>query len=192
MVYRTRIVGVGVALVLCASGAAWGEEVAEVTQNTAVVMQTSEGAIEIVLWDDKAPITVKNFLNYVDKGHYEGTTFHRVIKGFMVQGGGYTVGGAMKPADAPIKNEADNGLKNRTGTIAMARTSVVDSATAQFFINTVDNTRLDHAGPGAQFGYAVFGEVVSGMDVVQKIESTPTGARDQPTKQIVIESVKRK
>jgi peptidyl-prolyl cis-trans isomerase A (cyclophilin A) len=135
-------------------------------------------------------------LSYTDKGFYDGTIFHRVIKGFMIQGGGMTIDMARKTTDEQIKNEADNGEKNMTGTLAMARTSAVDSATSQFFINTADNAMLDHSGPGSKFGYAVFGKVTSGMDVVKAIEATNTTIRarmkDVPSKAIVIESVKRK
>src|SRR3972149_3391924 len=134
-----------------------------------VVMKTSMGTIKIELDEAKAPVTVKNFLAYVDEGFYDGTIFHRVIDGFMVQGGGFTADMTQKPTKPAIKNEAGNGLKNLRGTIVMARTSVVDSATAQFFINVVDNAFLDHRDetPGG-FGYAVFGRVVEGMDVVDK------------------------
>jgi len=187
-----RVLAAILVLLLCVCGAAVAEEQA----NPTVVMKTSEGTIEIELWPDKAPITVKNFLSYADRGFYDGTIFHRVIKGFMIQGGGMTADMKPKETDGPIKNEADNGEKNVTGTIAMARTSVVDSATSQFFINTVDNEALDHAGPGARFGYAVFGKVTSGMDVVKKIEATNTtlsaGMQNVPSKAIVLESVKRK
>jgi cyclophilin family peptidyl-prolyl cis-trans isomerase len=188
--------GIGLVLTLICLGSAWADEEQAASGNPVVVMQTSMGTIEIELWPDKAPITVENFLGYVDKKAYDGTIFHRVIKGFMIQGGGFDADMKKRQAGAPIKNEADNGLKNEVGTIAMARTSVVDSATNQFFINTVDNVRLDHSGPGPRFGYAVFGKVVSGMDVVKKIEATPTTARppmrDVPAEPIVIESVRRK
>lgn len=193
----TRVLCIALALALCAT-AVWAEGEAKAADggNPVVVMKTNQGTIEIELWADKAPITVENFLKYVDKGHYKGTIFHRVIKGFMIQGGGFNAEMTQKPADPPIKNEADNGEKNVTGTLAMARTNVVDSATAQFFINTVNNPALDHTGPGAKFGYAVFGKVISGMDVVQKIENIPTGVhnrmRDVPTEPMIIESVERK
>ena len=187
MMRTIRVLGAALALLFCACGMTWAEE----GSNPTVVISTSSGTIEVELWADKAPISVKNFLSYTDNGFYNGTIFHRVIKGFMIQGGGMTADMTRKTTDEPIKNEAVNGEKNLTGTIAMARTNVVDSATSQFFINTVDNAKLDHAGPGARFGYAVFGKVVSGMDVVKKIESTTT-TRDVPNEPIVIESVKRK
>ncbi len=160
-----------------------------------VVMETSEGAIELELNAEKAPITVKNFLEYVQKGHYSGTVFHRVISDFMIQGGGYTPDGNEKPTGSGIQNEAQNGLKNTRGTIAMARTSDPNSATAQFFINVVDNTsKLDYPNPDG-FGYAVFGKVVKGMDVVDKIRAVQTGSDpmpDWPVKPPVIKSVKVK
>lgn len=162
----------------------------------AVIMKTSMGEIKIELDEAKAPISVKNFLSYVDDGFYDGTIFHRVIDGFMIQGGGFTKDMHQKETKAEIKNEAGNGLKNKTGTIAMARTSVVDSATAQFFINVADNEFLDHRdnSPGG-FGYAVFGRVIGGMDVVNKIKSVQTtfksGMKDVPSEPVVIESVKR-
>jgi cyclophilin family peptidyl-prolyl cis-trans isomerase len=138
-----------------------------------VVVKTSKGDIKIELDADKAPITVENFLRYVDEDHYSGTIFHRVISSFMIQGGGFTKDGGRKPTAAPIKNEADNGLKNKRGTIAMARTQDINSATCQFFINVVDNSMLDHSPRG--FGYCVFGKVVEGMDVVDEIRSVKTG-----------------
>jgi cyclophilin family peptidyl-prolyl cis-trans isomerase len=197
MIRPTRLLCAVLATFLCLCGTTWAEEKAVEVANPTVVMTTSQGTIEIELWPDRAPISVENFLGYVDKGFYDGTIFHRVIKGFMIQGGGFDKDMMKKgPLDAPIKNEADHGLSNETGTIAMARTSVVDSATAQFFINTVDNKKLDHSGPGSRFGYAVFGKVTSGMDVVKAIEASPTTAkgrmRDVPAETIVIESVKRK
>jgi len=164
--------------------------------NPKVLMVTSKGNITIELFADKAPITVKNFLSYVDSGHYDGTIFHRVIKGFMIQGGGLTPDLVEKPAQSPIKNEATNGLSNKRGTIAMARTNVIDSATCQFFINHVDNPSLDHKDntPGG-FGYAVFGKVIKGMDVVDAIASVKTGTvkyyRDVPRETIKIISVRR-
>ena len=164
--------------------------------NPVVVMTTSKGVVEIELWPAKAPISVKNFLDYVDKKAYDGTIFHRVIKGFMIQGGGFDPDMAQRPSGSPIKNEAENGLSNATGTIAMARTRVVDSATNQFFINTVDNAKLDHKGPGDAFGYCVFGKVISGMDVVKAIEGVATankgGHGDVPVEPVAIQSIKRK
>ena len=134
------------------------------------------GTITLELDDAKAPITVKNFIDYAKSGHYNGTIFHRVIDGFMIQGGGFTSSMDQKSTNAPIKNEATNGLSNLRGTIAMARTSVVDSATSQFFINLIDNTFLDYKGPAPRlYGYAVFGKVTDGMDVVDRIAKVKTG-----------------
>ena len=141
-----------------------------------VTMETSMGTISLELNDEKAPETVANFVGYAKAGHYDGTIFHRVIDGFMIQGGGFTKDMNQKPTGEPIRNEAMNGLKNRRGTIAMARTMVVDSATSQFFINLVDNDFLDFQSPTPQgFGYAVFGQVVDGMEVVDKIAKVRTG-----------------
>jgi peptidyl-prolyl cis-trans isomerase A (cyclophilin A) len=159
-----------------------------------VVFKTSQGEFVIELDSERAPITAANFLAYVDAGHYDGVIFHRVIPGFMIQGGGFDTNMRERGTRAPIKNEANNGLKNARGTLAMARTQVVDSATAQFFINLVDNTFLDHGS--RDFGYAVFGKVVSGMDIVDAISRTPTGRKgghsDVPVSPIVIESAKRR
>lgn len=160
-----------------------------------VEMETSKGSVIIELDQQAAPITVANFLAYVESGHYENTIFHRVIKSFMIQGGGMTEDLQRKSARPPIRNEAGNGLKNKTGTIAMARTNAPHSATSQFFINTKDNAFLDHRSKTASgFGYCVFGRVVKGMDVVRAIESTPTrsmgGYRDVPVKPIMIKRVK--
>ncbi|NIN09955.1 MAG: peptidylprolyl isomerase A [Gemmatimonadales bacterium] len=158
-----------------------------------VVLETSLGQISVELDPDRAPVTVENFLAYVDAGFFNGTVFHRVIPGFMVQGGGFTKDMSQKPTSAPIKNEADNGLKNQRGTIAMARTQEVDSATSQFFINLADNAFLDHGG--RDFGYAVFGKVSDGMDVVDEIAQVATGARrghkDVPLEPVVIQSARR-
>ena len=141
-----------------------------------VTMETTMGTITLELDDAKAPETVKNFVAYAEAGHYDGTIFHRVIDGFMIQGGGFTRDMNQKPTREPIRNEAMNGLKNLRGTIAMARTMVVDSATSQFFINLVDNDFLDFQAPTAQgFGYAVFGRVTDGMEVVDKIAKVRTG-----------------
>ena len=161
------------------------------SDNPSVRMTTSMGVIEIELEAKKAPVTVKNFLINVNSGFYNGTIFHRVIPGFMVQGGGMLPGVKEKPAGAKIQNEADNGLKNLTGTLAMARTSDPHSASAQFFINTVDNTFLNHRGRDPQgWGYAVFGKVTKGMDVVKKIEAVQTGNADMhqnvPVKDVVL------
>ena len=181
---------VSVAMVVSPSESGAGEE------NPTVLMETSLGSITIELDQAKAPITVKNFLSYVDEKFYDGTIFHRVISNFMIQGGGFTPEMQQKRAKAPIKNEAGNGLKNMTGTLAMARTNVVDSATAQFFINVVDNDFLDHQNTTSQgFGYAVFGKVIQGMDVVEKIKAVKTvskmGFSDVPAEAVVIKSVKR-
>jgi peptidyl-prolyl cis-trans isomerase B (cyclophilin B) len=159
-----------------------------------VEMVTSAGTMRIELDDAKAPASVANFLAYAAKGHYADTVFHRVIKGFMVQGGGFAVGMTQKPTDAPITNEANNGLKNAKYTLAMARTSVPHSATAQFFINTKDNTFLDHTAESAQgWGYAVFGRVVGGIEVVDAIERVRTGRKgmhdDVPVEDVFIQSV---
>jgi cyclophilin family peptidyl-prolyl cis-trans isomerase len=159
-------------------------------------MTTSLGVVEIELDSIKAPKTVANFLGYVDKGFYNGTIFHRVIPGFMIQGGGMTAGMKEKQTGAKIQNEADNGLKNLSGTLAMARTSDPHSASAQFFINTVDNAFLDHRGKNPQgWGYAVFGKVTKGMDVVKKIEAVRTGNagmhQNVPIQDVVIRKIVR-
>lgn len=160
-----------------------------------VIFHTSQGDIKIELYEDQAPVSVKNFLDYARKGHYDGTIFHRVISGFMIQGGGYTPDLEPKPTGEPIKNEADNGLSNERGTLAMARTNDPDSATAQFFINAVDNPALDHRGKqsGRTWGYAVFARVIEGMEVVDEIRFVPTEARgphqDVPIEPVIIESV---
>jgi peptidyl-prolyl cis-trans isomerase A (cyclophilin A) len=160
-----------------------------------VTLTTSLGVIEVEVDNEKAPISAKNFLQYVDDGFFDGTVFHRVIPGFMIQGGGFGEDMGQKATRAAIKNEAENGLKNARGTLAMARTNVVDSATAQFFINLSDNDFLNHAG-SSNFGYAVFGRVTSGMDVVDKIAGVPTGTKgphqDVPKTPVIIESAKRK
>jgi cyclophilin family peptidyl-prolyl cis-trans isomerase len=178
-------------LILSLTGATMSE-----AKTVKVMMKTSLGEIEIELDEDKAPITVKNFLSYVDERFYDGTIFHRVIKNFMIQGGGFGTDMQQKKTKAAIKNEADNGLKNVTGTIAMARTMVVDSATAQFFINVKDNSSLDFRDKSSHgFGYAVFGKVTKGMDVVEKIKSVPTTSKsmhqDVPVTTVIIESIKR-
>lgn len=167
------------------------------SENTVVLMKTSMGDIEIELFNDKAPLTVANFLSYADKGFYNGTIFHRVISNFMIQGGGFTAGMIDKKTSSPVKNEASNGLSNKRGTVAMARTAEVHSATAQFFINVVDNSFLDYKSPTTQgYGYCVFGKVIKGMDVVDRIKSVKTGNsgyfQDVPVVNIVINSVRRK
>ena len=163
--------------------------------NPVVVMKTSLGDVKIELDKAKAPVTVDNFLVYVNDKFYDGTIFHRVIPAFMIQGGGFDKDMNQKKTKAPIKNEAGNGLKNVTGTLAMARTSDPNSATAQFFINTKDNAFLDHKNDTAQgYGYAVFGKVVDGMDVVKKIEQVQTTTRppyeNVPVTPVVIESIR--
>ena len=157
-----------------------------------IKLHTNYGDIAIELDTAKAPKTVENFLAYVRSGHYDNTVFHRVIDGFMIQGGGFTPDMQQKPCNAPIKNEADNGLKNTRYTLAMARTSDPHSATAQFFINIADNAFLDFKSPtGNGWGYAVFGKVVEGMDVVDKIRAVPTGTKgfhqDVPFEDVIIE-----
>src|SRR5678816_736798 len=143
-----------------------------------VDLETSQGTIRLELDDEKAPVTVKNFITNVENGHYDGTVFHRVIKGFMIQGGGFEPGMKQKPTGKPIRNEANNGLKNARYTLAMARTSDPHSATAQFFINAADNAFLDHKAESSQgWGYAVFGRVIEGEDVVDAIEKVATGSK---------------
>ena len=162
-----------------------------------VEMKTNLGAIQIELNSSKAPLTVKNFLEYVDRKFYDGTIYHRVIRSFMIQGGGFDKYEKRKEPLDPIKNEAGNGLKNQKGSISMARTGVVDSATSQFFINLVDNDALNHRGSTSRtFGYAVFGQVIAGMDVVEKIGKVKTISksslfRNYPEPQVIIESVRR-
>jgi peptidyl-prolyl cis-trans isomerase A (cyclophilin A) len=164
-------------------------------KNPVVLMETSLGNMKLELFAKEAPISVKNFLDYVNSGLYNGTIFHRVIPNFMIQGGGFTADLRQKKANPPIKNEADNGLKNLAGTLAMARTMVVDSATSQFFINVVDNDFLNHRDNTPQgYGYAVFGKVSEGMDVVNKIVAIRTGTQkgfqDVPETTLVIKSMK--
>lgn len=164
-------------------------------QNPQVLMETSMGNITIELFKEKAPITVKNFLTYVKEGFYDGLIFHRVIKDFMIQGGGMNEALEQKKPKFAIKNEATNGLSNKRGTLAMARTAIVDSATSQFFINTVDNAFLDHQGKQAdRFGYCVFGQVIDGMDVVDQIRAVKTGSKnghgDVPVEPVFITSAR--
>lgn len=147
-------------------------------KNPTVLIKTSAGDITVELFADKAPISTKNFLEYTKEGHYNHTIFHRVIGDFMIQGGGFTKDMEQKPTKAPIQNEADNGLSNKKGTIAMARTGEVNSATAQFFINTVDNPFLDFKSKNPrEYGYAVFGQVIEGMPVIEKIRKEKTGTK---------------
>ena len=188
---RFAIVTIALGLVTAFLGTACGQE-----KNPVVVLDTSLGKITIELYKDKAPITVKNFLQYVDEKHYDGTIFHRVIADFMIQGGGMEPGLKEKQTHAPIKNESTNGLSNKRGTIAMARTGVPDSATAQFFINVKDNTFLDKAKARDKVGYAVFGKVTDGMDVVDKIREVQTGNRggmsDVPITDVIIRTARPK
>jgi peptidyl-prolyl cis-trans isomerase A (cyclophilin A) len=205
-----RLLIAGLTFSLLATAACSGGSADETkSKNPVVVMDTSMGTIKIELFPDKAPITVKNFLTYVDEKHYDGTTFHRVIPSFMIQGGGFTPGltqaktekdvvALEKKTHEPIKNEASNGLHNETGTIAMARTRDPNSATGQFFINTADNTnKLDPSPQRDPNGYAVFGKVIEGMDVVNKIKDVETtevlgGAMaDVPKKDVIIKSIRR-
>ncbi len=185
-------------LVCCILFLAWpdggaGKGLAETT--VVVAINTSMGSIKVQLWPDKAPATVENFLRYVKEGRYDGTIFHRVIDGFMIQGGGFTPDRHKIKTFAPVKNEAASQLKNLAGTIAMARTMVVDSATSQFFINLKDNGFLDHRdNTPAGYGYAVFGRVIGGMDVVKaigRVKTTRLGRySDVPIKPVVIESIR--
>ena len=171
-----------------------GETVKNKKKNTdglVVVMETSMGSIEIELNENKAPVTVKNFLSYVTSGTYDGTIFHRVMDGFMIQGGGFTPDGNKKPTNPPIELESNNGLTNNLGTIAMARTNIPESATNQFFINVKDNNFLNYSPTSP--GYAVFGKVVSGMDIVKQIKKVETGTRggmkDWPVDDVLIKKV---
>nr|WP_298140290.1 peptidylprolyl isomerase [uncultured Pseudomonas sp.] len=157
-----------------------------------IKLHTNHGVITLNLFEDKAPETVANFKQYVKEGHYDNTVFHRVISNFMIQGGGFEPGMKQKATRAPIKNEANNGVANKIGTVAMARTMEPHSASAQFFINVADNSFLDHSAPTVQgWGYAVFGEVVEGMDVVNAIKALPTtmksGHQDVPVDDVIIE-----
>jgi len=156
--------------------------------------KTSKGTFTVQLFDKQAPISAENFLKYADEGYFEGTIFHRVIPGFMIQGGGLTADLKNKKGNEPIKNEATNGLKNKRGTLSMARTNDINSATSQFFVNVVDNDFLDHKG-ASNYGYAVFGRIDSGMDVIDAIAAVKTGSKsgyqDVPVETVTIESVKR-
>ena len=168
---------------------------ATTTEYPTVILHTSHGAITLELFEDKAPQSVANFLQYARDGHYDGTLFHRVIPNFMIQGGGFDTDFQQKPTRDPIQNEADNGLSNVRGTVAMARTNDPHSATSQFFINVTDNNFLDHRSPvsGQTWGYAVFGKVTEGMDVVEAIRQVETGRRsfhqDVPVEDVIIERV---
>ena len=165
--------------------------------NPVVVIETNKGVMEAELWLDKAPITVKNFMAYTEEKFYDNTIFHRVIPSFMIQGGGFTSDMKQKQTKAEIKNEATAELKNTRGTLAMARTMIVDSASSQFFINLVDNDFLNHTGTGMQtFGYAVFGKVTKGLDVMDSIAKVPTstkgGHENVPTEPVMILSIRKK
>ena len=182
-----------VAIILAASIPASSEEKAREAYPH-VYVKTNLGGFTIELYPDKAPITVANFLNYVEKGYYSGTIFHRVIKGFMIQGGGFTTDMTQKETAPPIKNEAYNGLKNKKYTLAMARTNVVDSGTSQFFVNTIDNTGLDHKDKTQErFGYCVFAKVIEGSEVIDKIEMVQTTTKgaygDVPVKPVIIKAM---
>jgi peptidyl-prolyl cis-trans isomerase B (cyclophilin B) len=184
---------------LLAVGCEGGESAPEISQAEGpvmVVLKTNKGDITIELDTENAPLSSENFLQYVDDGHFDGTVFHRVIPGFMIQGGGFTPDMQQKPTRAAIKNEAGNGVKNMRGTLAMARTGVVDSATAQFFVNLIDNDFLNHTEPTDRgFGYAVFGRVSAGMDVVELIAGVETGSQgmhqDVPSEDVLIEQAAR-
>ena len=162
--------------------------------NPVVLMSTSMGDVTFELFKDRAPVSVENFLQYVADGHYEGTIFHRVKSGFMIQGGGYTESMVEKPTRPPIQNEATNGIRNSRGTLAMARTRALRSATSQFYVNVADNAALDHRGYSPDdFGYAVFGRVLSGMDLIDRIAAVQTAVRgeheDVPIEAVVIKKV---
>ncbi|MDT8435380.1 MAG: peptidylprolyl isomerase [Gemmatimonadota bacterium] len=164
----------------------------QTTEGPVVMMETTEGTLRIELYPEEAPITVENFLAYVDSGFYDGTVFHRIVPGFVIQGGGFTADMEQKETRDPITNESDNGLRNLRGTLSMARLPAAHTATSQFFVNLVDNPALDHGGrPGATWGYAVFGRVIEGMDVVDAIASAPTttagGMADVPVEPVRIE-----
>jgi peptidyl-prolyl cis-trans isomerase A (cyclophilin A) len=188
---QSRLVPFGLILAFAALPA--GAQPKAEAKKPVVTLETSLGSIVLELDPAKAPITVANFLAYVDAGFYNGTVFHRVIPDFMIQGGGFSADMTQKPTKPPIKNEADNGLENETWTVAMARTSVKDSATAQFFINLKDNDFLNHGG--RDFGYAVFGKVTGGVDVVKKIAGVPTdtrgGNQNVPVEPVLIKSARR-
>ena len=180
-VMRRSLLILAAAMTLSAAGTAAAADAPR------VLLKTSMGDITLELNQEKAPKSTDNFLQYVKSGHYNGTIFHRVIPGFMVQGGGFDAGMKQKSTNPPIQNEASNGLKNEPYSVAMARTSVPDSASSQFFINVNNNAFLNYPGQDGA-GYAVFGKVVKGMDVVDRIKDVPTGARDVPVKPVMIES----
>lgn len=186
--FRKTIIALTICLFFCGAAIPSGAA----PKNQVVLINTSMGNIKIELFPKEAPFTVKNFLEYVRDGYYNGTVFHRVIPGFMIQGGGFMADMKMKQTGRPVKNEAGNGLKNDRGTVAMARTSDPDSATSQFFINVVNNDGLNRPMPDG-YGYAVFGKVVEGMDVVDKIAAVKTGSKmffqDVPVTPVVIKSI---
>ena len=188
--FRYTVIGlvIGLAFLVQPAGAA--------EKNPVVVIDTSMGAIEVELYQDKAPVTVANFLSYVTDKFYDGTIFHRVMPDFMIQGGGFTPDLQRKETKKPIKNESDNGLKNETGTLAMARTNIPDSATSQFFINVADNAALDKANAQDGVGYCVFGKVIKGLEVVNKIKAVKTSRKSiseaLPDETVKINSIKKK
>jgi len=188
-IIRNSFIALTLSLALITS--VWSEtglDTVKSSANPVVTIETSKGSIKVELFQDKAPVSVKNFLTYLEEEAYNGTLFHRVIPGFMIQGGGFSPKWDKQPTHAPIVNESDNGLKNKTGTLAMARTSDVNSATSQFFINLVDNGFLDYTRN--KYGYAVFAEVIEGMDVVKaiaKVKTTQKGRHgDVPVKDVLI------
>ena len=190
-VKRSTFLRIVAAVAVAAVSFAWAQPAQ--AADPVVVMKTSEGTIEITLDPEHAPISTANFLKYVDAKFYDGTVFHRVVKGFVAQGGGFTADGQEKQTNLPIKNEATNGLHNTRGTISMARTPDPDSATSQFFLNFVDNSagKLDPGGYSPE-GYAVFGKITKGLDVLDKLEALAGPGDGPPTKQITIISVRRK
>ncbi|GAA0128173.1 peptidylprolyl isomerase [Methanococcus maripaludis] len=196
MDFKNAIFIIAASIVLLTSFSGCTESDSTTSNETGEVVyatiQTNYGNMTFELYPDKAPITVENFKKYAESGFYEGTIFHRVISDFMVQGGGFTANGTKKETLDPIKNEAKNGLSNKRGTIAMARTNIVDSATSQFFINTVDNSYLDYQND-QNYGYAVFGELTDGFDVLDKIENVATANNGQyqnwPVEDVIIEKV---
>ena len=188
-----RVVAIGIACLAVSAAMAS----TQTEDNPVVVIETSLGDITVELFKDKAPISVESFLGYVEDGFYSGTIFHRVIKGFMIQGGGMTENLIRKETKPPIKNEATNGVNNTRGTLAMARRAAVDSATSQFFINTANNRGLNNRGTeAAEYGYAVFGEVIGGLNVVERIENVQTGPsgsfQDVPSTPVVITAIRVK
>ena len=194
---KTLVKYLAVACTAAWSSAALSQQAQPTGNNLVVVMKTTMGTIEIELFSDRAPQTVSNFLSYVTESFYDSTLFHRVIKGFMIQGGGFTTSFQRKETKPPIKNEATNGLINKRGTVAMARTNVIDSATSQFFINLADNDFLDHKDDTPKgYGYCVFGNVVKGLDIVDKIASVTvrqgTISEAVPLNPVIIESVRVK